>query len=270
MKPYVSSGILQEEIMLRRHFLAAAAGGSLAVTSGAATAAEEHFKLDALLLVEAYRAVVDMHLSGSLTALKAASRTAAARAGNWDAVKGVLAALADGIETEAAVWFAQADGSYDTVAEGPAKQSLSDRDYFPDLLAGRDVMGALVISKSTGHRSIIVATPVMDGAKMVAALGVSVRSRLLSDMVVARTEMPAELVLYALDSTGKAALHRDPEKMFQFPSDIGEPSLDKAVAEILAQDRGQVHYSFQGRSRIAVFARSSLTGWKFVLAHDAG
>jgi hypothetical protein len=264
-------GKTQESYMLRRHFLAATAVGSLAVASAApASAAEDGFTLDALVAVQAYRAVVETHLSGILTSLKVSARTAEARGGKWEGVREVLAGLADGIDTEAAIWFARPDGSYNTVEEGPAKQNLKDRAYFPDLLSGKDVLGTLVVSKSTGHRSIIVAVPVMEGGQMVAALGVSVRSRLLSDMVIKHASIPADLVLYALDPAGKAALHRDPERMFSYPSDIGDPSLDKAVAEILAQDSGRVSYSIQGAMRIAVFARSALTGWKFVLARDVG
>ena len=257
--------------MLRRHFLAATAGGSLAIASAVpANAAEEGFTLDALVAVQAYRAVVETHLSGILTSLKLCALTAEARGGKWEDVRGILAGLADGVDTEAATWFARPDGSYDTVEEGPAKQNLKDREYFPDLVAGKNVLGSLVVSKSTGHRSIIVATPVMEGGQMVAALGVSVRSRLLSDMVIKQASMPPDLVLYALDPTGKAAIHRDPERMFHYPSDIGDPSLDKAAAEIMAKDSGRVSYSIQGATRIAVFARSELTGWKFVLARDVG
>ncbi len=257
--------------MLRRHVLAAVAGGTVAMASGApARSAEDDFQLDALVAVQAYRAVVDTHLSGVLTALKVCARTADARSGNWEAVKGVLTGLADGIDTEAAIWFARPDGSYNTVEVGPAKQNLSDRAYFPNLLAGKDVLGPLVVSKSTGHRSIITAVPVTEAGKVVGALGVSVRSRLLSDMVIERSSMPADLVLYALDATGKAALHRDPKRMFRYPSDIGDTSLDKATVEILAQEIGRVSYSIEGKTRIAVFARSKLTGWKFVLARDVG
>lgn len=253
--------------MLRRRFLATSLGGSLAVASRMPAAAmDASFTVDAFVALNAYRAVVEDHLAGILTSLNITARTQEARSGVWERTKPLLGVLSQGIDTAAAIWLAQPDGSYDTVESGRSEQNLKDRDYFPDLMAGKEVLGSLVISKSTGHRSVIVATPVRDGINTVAAVGVSVRARLLSAMMTTHAAMPDDLIFYAIDSTGKTALHRDPDKMFQFPSDMGDPSLAKAVQDILASDGGSVTYSYQGRSRTAVFVRSQLTGWKFVLA----
>lgn len=257
--------------MLRRGFLASSFGGSLAIAAGLpAQAAESAFTVPAPVALKAYCAVVEEHLAGIRTALKLAAQSHEARSGNWEDVKPLLSVLADGIDTEAAVWFARPDGVYDTVESGRSDQNLKDRTYFPDLLAGKDVLGPLVISKSTGHRSVIVAAAVREGDKTVAALGISVRARLLSGLMTARAGMPEDLVFYALDPTGKAALHRDPDRMFLFPSDMGDPSLDKAAQEILANDSGTATYTLLGKTRSVVFTRSALTGWKFVLGHEEG
>lgn len=242
----------------------------LTVAGVPARAATEGFQIDARAVLQAYGALVDEYLAGVLTALKAAARSADAASGNWEAVKPMIVELASGIVTEAAVWYALPDGSYATADEGPTKNNLKDRGYFPDLLAGKDVLGPLVISKSTGHRSIIVATPVMVDGMMQAALGVSVRARLLSDYVMTRTAMPPELIFYALDGTGKTVVHRDPDKMFHYPSDMGDPSLDAAVKVILSEESGAVTYSLLGKERTGLFTTSNLTGWHFVLVHEKG
>lgn len=257
--------------MRRRGFLATSFGGSLAIAAGLpAQASDDVFAIAAPVAVKAYTAVIEEHLAGILTALKLAARAQEARSGNWEEVKPLLAVLAGGVQTEAAVWFARSDGVYDTVDSGRSDQNLKDRSYFPDLLAGKDVLGPLVISKSTGHRSVIVAAPVSEGAAVVGALGVSVRARLLSGLMTTRAGMPDDLIFYALDPTGKAALHRDPDRMFHFPSDMGDPSLDKATQEILAADSGTARYELLGKTRVVVFTRSSLTGWKFVLGREEG
>ena len=257
--------------MQRRLFLASAASAVIFAAAGVpARAASEGFDVDGRVALEAYRAIVDEYLAGVLTALKGAARSAEAASGKWEAVKPMIVELAAGIVAEAAVWYALPDGSYGTAEEGPTTNNLKDRDYFPDLLAGKDVLGPLVISKSTGHRSVIVATPVMVDGEMQAALGVSVRARLLSDYVVSRANMPPELIFYALDGTGKTVLHRDPDKMFQYPSDMGDPSLDAAVKVILGQESGAVTYSLRGKERTGFFAKSNLTGWHFVLVQEKG
>jgi len=258
-------------MMQRRLFLASAATAVILAAAGVPSpAAAEEFDVDGRVALDAYRALVDEYLAGVLTALKGAAKSVEAASGKWDDVKPMIVELASDIVAEAAVWYALPDGSYDTAEEGPTENNLKDRDYFPDLLAGKDVLGPLVISKSTGHRSVIVATPVMVDGKMQAALGVSVRARLLSDYVMTRTNMPAELIFYALDGTGKTVLHRDPDKMFHYPSDLGDPSLDAAVKVILGEEQGTVTYSLFGKERTALFTTSKLTGWHVVLVHEKG
>lgn len=254
--------------MDRRLFLGAASALPVAFHPLPALAAEAGFTVDGRALLAAERVLVEEHLSNVLTALKVAALSADARSGAWEKAKPLVAALAAGIPTEAAVWYAKPDGSYATAAVGPTDQNLRDRDYFPGLISGKDVLGSLVVSKSTGHRSVIVATPVTVDGKVIAALGVSVRARFLSDLAVTRTGMPGDLIFYALDPAGRTALHRDPDKMFHYPSDMGDPSLNDAVRKILAEKSGALAYSFGGRPRQALFEGSQVTGWKFVLVRE--
>lgn len=257
--------------MNKRRFLAA---GSLALLLppqlNPAFAGGPTFQVDALVLLDAYRTLVEEHLAGILTTLKVVARSPEARSGKWEEVKPLVEEMGKDIPSQAAVWYALPDGSYDTAADGHTDQNLSDRAYFPALMSGQDVIGALVVSKSTGHRSVIVAAPVVVDGKTVAALGVSVRARLLSDIVTKRTNMPPSVVLYALDATGKTALHRDPEQMFHYPSDMGDASLNHAVAEIMAGTTGTLTYSSHGKEHPVAYAASRLTGWKFVLVGEPG
>lgn len=222
--------------------------------------------VDGKIVLEAYRALVEEHLAATLRALKALAATSDARSGGWAQIRPALAAFAAEARSAAAVWIMAADGRYHTVAGGLQPETLKDRDYFPALVAGHDVHAALVLSKSTGHRSIVVAAPVMRAGRVVAALGVSVRARLVSELVDKRAELPASLVFYALDAGGRTAIHKDPARMFEFPSDLGDPSLKAAVRTILSKPAGQVDYSFRGSRRTAVFDSSPYTGWRFVLA----
>jgi methyl-accepting chemotaxis protein len=180
-------------------------------------------------------------------------------------MRGPLAVLADGVKENAAVWFARPDGSYFTVEKGPTGESLGDRAYFPDLLAGRDVVGALVISKSTGRRSLIVASPVFVDGKVTGAVGVSLDAARLAASLDAAIRLPKDVVFYALDGQGRTALHRAGDLIFVFPSDVGSPTLSDAVKTMLSKPEGVVEYAYSGSNKTAVFERSELTGWVFVL-----
>jgi len=185
--------------------------------------------------------------------------------GNWQRLKRPLGELAQRLSASAAVWFARPDGSYYTVADGLTGKSLSGRDYFPALIRGQDVTGSLVISHSTGERSVIVATPIVSRGHTIGALGVSLSATKLAALVHNGIKPPANVVFYALDSRGRTALHEQSGLIFQFPSDIGDPSLKSAVRQMLSEPEGVVHYTFRGTRRTTVFRRSARTGWVFAL-----
>lgn len=253
--------------MNRRSFLLS--GTLLAVAAAVdaeAAPATTTFKVDGLVALRAYQTLVEEHLGDVLGAIKALAATTDAKSANWTAIKPALSVFAGNLTTAAAVWFAQPDGSYATAEAGPVSETLKDRAYFPTLLAGRDIENSLVISKSTGHRSIIVATPVVGAGRVVGIIGVSLRARLISKLVTERAQLPDDLTFYALTSQGETAIHRDPQRMFEYPSDLGDPSLKSAVTVILSQPQGEVDYDFNGTHRTAAFNKSDLTGWHFVLA----
>jgi len=254
--------------MNRRHLLAALP--VLVVPLHRAGAGEAGFSVSAMAALAAYQAYVEQYLSNVLATLKIVAVSQEARASKWDAVKPLVTAIADDIPAQAAVWYALPDGSYSTAEKGASGESLQDRDYFPALMSGKTILGSLVVSKSTGHRSIIVAAPVMEGGRTIAAVGASVRARLLSRLVEDATAMPSDLILYTLDPAGRTVLHRDPDKMFEYPSEQGDPGLRDAVTEMLSHPSGSLTYSYGGKERDAVFSASKLTGWTFVLVKVRG
>lgn len=253
--------------MKRRDFLVA--GSAIAVVgayAGPLEAKKDGFTTDGRVALNAYRGLVEEHLAGVLHALKALAATSDAQSGEWERIKPALTELAEDVSTEAAFWFAKPDGGYHATAGDLGEGNLKDRSYFTGLMAGKPVEGSAVISKSTGHRSVIVAAPVKKDGAVVAALGASLRARLISELVGKRTALPDGLVFYALDANGQAVIHKDPDLMFQYPSDIGDASLKAAVAKILSTDEGIVEYTFRGTNRTALFDKSDATGWHFVLA----
>jgi methyl-accepting chemotaxis protein len=203
-----------------------------------------------------------------LKALRAVAATDEARSGDWPRIRVPLAVLDSSLPERAAVWFARTDGGLFTVEKGQTGESLRDRAYFPSLLEGRDVIGALVISKSTGKRSIIVAAPVLADGRVAGAVGVSLDAVKLAASVEREIRFPADVVFYALDERGQTALHRAGELIFAFPSDVGSATLSDAVQTMRSQPEGTVHYTYAGSDKTALFQHSRLTGWVYVLGRS--
>lgn len=242
--------------------------GLLAFVSPSADRAQgssEALRLDAQIVLTAYAGLVEEHLLGVLNGLKALAATQDAKSGEWERLRGPLRQFRNGVPTQVAVWFAEPDGSYFTVAQGRAAGTLRDRDYFPSLLRGEDVIGSLVISKSTGARSVIVAAPIVRDGKVIGALGTSISATALARRVADRITLPGNVIFYALDRHGLTALHKETDLIFQFPSDLGDESLQSAVRKMLSQPQGTVQYAFRGTHRSVLFAQSRSTGWVFAL-----
>lgn len=238
--------------------LAANAGGS---------AADQAAVMDETALrplLNAYLGLTREYFQGVARGLTVISLTNEAKSGDWAAIKPLLSALDKSGVNAAAAWFARPDGSYSTVEEGLIRHNLKDRVYFPRLMAGEDVRGELVISKSTGKRSAVFAVPVKRAGKVIGALGVSLDMEEVSRKLAEVLGLPDNMVFYALDTKGQVSLHRKQDLLFVFPSDLGSPTLEKAVKEMFSKPEGTVSYNFQGRKTV-LFKKSDFTGWVYVL-----
>lgn len=217
--------------------------------------------------VGAYMGLVEDHLAGILRTEKTIAVSREARSGRWDEVKPLLDRFSQDLPTDATVWLLMPDGSYYSTAKGSqTDQNLRDRSYFPKLMAGGEVLGELVISKSTGQRSIVVAAPVVVNGKVVAAVGVSVDAVLLAAQVESCMNLPENTYFYALDSNTKIVLHRYQSRMFRTVAEVSDESLGDAFRVVMNRDKGVFDYTLQGKSVRSVFRKSSLLGWYFFIA----
>lgn len=215
--------------------------------------------------VKQFKSLAETELRSALDLLRVVAALPEAQRGDWAALKPSLEGVSKARPDASAVWFARPDGTYWTVEKGATGQSLRDRAYFPALVSGQSVEGALVVSRSTGQRSVVVAEPIRRGGQVVGAVGLSLSVEQLSNALKQQLALPANMIFYALDSKGQTALHYDPKLMFAFPSDMGGPTLKTAVREILSRQSGSVRYEFRGVPKTVYFERSKLLGWVFVL-----
>jgi len=210
---------------------------------------------------------VEEHISGVLRAIRLVAASADAQAGRWEGIRPLLDRLSGDLPTDATAWLARPDGTYfATEAGGMTEQNLKDRDYFPSLMSGNEVLGALVISKSTGHRSIVIAAPIVASGGVVGAVGVSLRVRLLSALVDEYLPLPQEGYFYALDRSTRIVIHQKAERMFKTPSDVGDESLGRAFEQVIKNDAGTFEYVLNGQKIRSIFERSPTLGWYFFIA----
>lgn len=230
-----------------------------------AAQADQKLMLDPRVGLNAYAALVDQQFNSIRSGLRILATTENAASGDWRRIKSPLAQFAEGEPTSAAVWFARPDGSYFTVQMGLTDQNLKDRDYFPRLMAGQEVAGDLVVSKATGQRTAIVAVPVRKDGRVIGALGVSVAMKKVAASIDKKVGFPKQVMFYALDGRGQTALHRESHLLFEFPAELGSPTLAAATKVMLSQPEGVVHYEFEGAEREAIFKKSATTGWVYAL-----
>jgi hypothetical protein len=221
------------------------------------------------LLLNSFAALGEGYIEDVLRNLKIMSVTEEAQSGEWEKMRGVLSEFNRSGIKAAPVWFARPDGSYYTVEKGLTGLNLRYREYFPRLMAGEEISGNLVISKSTGKRSAVVAVPVRKNGKVIGALGAALAVEDISRMLDEKMGLPENMFFYALDQKGQTALHKVSAMLFAYPSDMGSKSLTKTVGEILAKPEGTVTYDFYGE-RTVVFKKFPLTGWVFAIGIVTG
>ncbi len=219
---------------------------------------------DAQSLLSAFAAYTDLRMTSVQQSLRILASTNEVRSGNWESMKSLLKGYQksdDGL----VVWYARPDGTYYTADKGLMDAKLSDRSYFPDLMAGRSVTGALVVSKSTGQRSAVIAIPVKEGGKIVGAVGASIFLDKLAEQIDSALDLRKDITFFALAPNGLTTLHRKKERHFLDPRELGSETLKKASNEMLSKHSGEVTYEFDNATKKALYRTSPLTGWKFAI-----
>ena len=223
---------------------------------------------DAQSRLSAFVSYTDLRIRSVQQSLEILASTAEAQSGRWENMRGLLNGYQksdDGL----VIWYSRPDGTYYTADKGLMDAKLSDRSYFPDLLAGRKVVGALVVSKSTGQRSAVVAIPMKASGRIVGAIGASLFLDKLSDQVASTLALPPDASFFTLAPDGLTVLHRKTDRHFLDPRELGSETLKKAANEMLSKTSGETTYEFDNVTKKAIYRTSPLTQWKFAFAFDA-
>jgi methyl-accepting chemotaxis protein len=219
------------------------------------------FAVDGQIALHSFMALGDGHLQTLADLLQLLATRDDIQSGEWDRIRGPLSEV-DPMAVPAVLWFAEPGGTYWTVPQVHAAGNLSDRPYFPRVLRGETVIGALVVSRSTSRNTAVVAVPVRRDQRVIGVLGASVHLDSLGTIL--RKEMGGlgpDLRFFAIDSTPVGAIHSDSSLIFTDPLRIGDEGMRRAFTEMLQRNEGEVSYDFHGRRRTMLYRRSPVTGW---------
>ena len=219
------------------------------------------FTVDGKVALAALIVLGDGHLLKLADSLHILAATPAAQAADWQKIKAPLA-QAGQLNVAALNWFALPDGSYWSVQEGKAAGNLSTRAYFPKVLAGKTVVGDLVVSKATGKSVAIVAVPVTrPGKGVVGVLGASVYLDQLGARLEREMDLDDTMIFFSFDAQPLVGLDWDPSLIFIDPTRLGQEDLSQAFRDMLARKEGVSRYVFRGKLRTILFRQSPVTGW---------
>jgi hypothetical protein len=229
--------------------------------------AQPSSEADARSLLSAFVSYTDLRMTSVQQSLEILASTSEAKSAKWQKMKPLLSGY-ERSDGDLIVWFVRPDGGYYTVDRGLMDMKLSDRSYFPRLISGRQVMGELVVSKSTGLRSAVIAVPVTQGGKVVGAIGASLFLDKLSDEIGSALALRADAAFFSVAPDGLTTLHKKTDRHFLDPRELGSESLKKATNEMLANPAGETSYEFDDVTKKAVYRTSPLTQWKFAITYS--
>lgn len=201
---------------------------------------EASFSVSGDVAASAAAGLADAHIGGLLDMMGILASTADLQVGVWGGMRGLLGRF-EGLPISFNAWYLLPDGSYYKVESGLTGKNLSDRAYFPRVMAGETTLGDLVVSKSTGRKSMVMTVPIERSGTIIGALGVTVYLDDLTELLLAALALPDGVILFAYDGSGRMAVHSDTNLLL---ADVSESGVDTAMS---------------------ASAVSSVLGWTFVV-----
>ena len=196
-------------------------------------------RTDLKIGVSALTALADAHVTDYVELLQELATKVEVQSADWPQMRDLLSRQAR-TRIAASVYFILPDGSGFIPAQEKAVSNLSDRDYFPKVMAGNTVVGTLVVGKVSSANSYVVAVPIKRDGKVVGALGTTPYLDKMSQILRQEIGINSSRVFYALDSNGTVALSSDTSQIM-------------AQKPVLSQD--------------VEWKTSSITGWRFALGY---
>ena len=141
--------------------------------------------------------------------------------------------------------------------ESIGKVSISDRDYFKEILStGKQVLSDEVISKSTGEPIFVVASPVKKDGEIIGVIGTSVQLKSMAEKITDPVKVGKSGYAFALNRLGENIAYPDKSQIFK----INAKSFP-TIQAIMDKKNGYLFHTFKGVEKIYVFKEEKEKGW---------
>jgi hypothetical protein len=210
---------------------------------------------------------LDSIFTNTLAGLELIASTPEAKRGEWNGIKNYLGRME--ARLPGVYFFVLPDGNYYSVAKDYTNLNLADRAYFNTLLAGHQVKGFPLYSRSSGKKSALMAVPIMVDNKMTGAIGASVFLDELHNELNRAFALPANYTWFVLDPMGKVMLDRDSDFIFMSPLTQGSKSLQEGVARALNSESGTMQYEQEGIKHAHYRRLPNMDWWMFLARIEA-
>ena len=177
-------------------------------------AAQEPDAFDGAFGVRSVAVLAETYVKCLIDAMHVMTATDEMKSGDWTRMKPLLAQFEES-ELSYNAWFLRPDGSYYKVATDLATANLADRTYFPRVMSGETTLGDLVLSRSTGRKSMVLTAPVDVGGQIIGALGVTLYLDDFSNLLNSKLQFPAGISFYAHNEIGEISLHTNPARLLE-------------------------------------------------------
>lgn len=209
---------------------------------------------------------VDEIVQKELSRLQNIAESDVVKAGDWEEIKPALIQDSEN-RTEALYWYCLTDGSYYTSQKDKVEANLSTRGYFPDLLAGKNVIGYPIIGKTSGRKSFVIAVPIMDKKEVVGMLGTSIFLGEMWDNLKEAINIPEKYDFYAVNKNGITMFDLETkEHLLDDVLNQSSPTLVEAIKVIISNENGSVKYKWNDKNKIAIYKKSPVSDWRYVLS----
>jgi hypothetical protein len=161
----------------------------------------QDFAVEGRVALASLISLSDGHLVQIANHFQILANSEVGRSADWERIRPFPGAVEER-SVRGLFWFALPDGSYWSMQHGKEAGNLSDRRYWPRLMAGQRVLGDLVVSRATGKSSAIVAVPVHDaGGTIVVVLGSSIFLDSLSVQLQREIDLQPHQIFFSIEGT---------------------------------------------------------------------
>lgn len=143
--------------------------------------------------------------------------------------------------------------------------SISDRPYFQEALKGKTSISDVIVSRATGEKVIVIASPIREKGEIIGVLLGTVKTEEITNLVI-HVDVGKTGYGYLIQKDGVLIAH--PKKEYVLEKNLLHEKNDQLVSLLrraLDGKKGMGIYEFEGVEKYAFYAPIKQTGWGLVL-----